>query len=66
MITTPISADSKRGFITMKRIKIFLLNANLAENLNNFACLSIHKEYIKEIPNFNNKVLSNFNQMKNC
>ena len=55
VLVTPISiADSERSFSTMKRIKTFLRNTMLQDKLNSLACLSIHKEDISKIRNYNN------------
>ena len=54
LVTPTSTADSERCFSTMKRIKSFLRNAMSQERLNSLACLSIHKEYISEIRDFNN------------
>ena len=65
VLVTPISTvDSERSFSTMKRIKTFLRNTMLQGRLNSLACLSIHKECISKIPEYNNKVINIFSQIK--
>ena len=65
VLVTPIStADSERSFSTMKRIKTYLPNIMLQDKLNSLACLSIHKEYINKIRDYNNKVINIFAQIK--
>lgn len=65
VLVTPISsADSERSFSTLKRIKTFLRNTMSQDRLNSLACLSIHKEYINSIKDFNNKVIDTFARMK--
>ena len=65
VLVKPIStADSERSFSTMKRIKTFLRNTMLQDKLNNLACLSIDKEYISKIRDYNNKVINIFAQIK--
>ena len=65
VLMTPIStADLERSFSTMKRIKTYLQNTMLQDRLNSLACLSIHKEYISKIRDYNNKVINIFAQIK--
>ena len=64
LVTSISTADSGRSFSIMKRIKTFLLNTMLQDRLNSLACLSIHKEYISKIRNYNNKVINIFAQIK--
>ena len=63
---TPIStADSERSFSTLKPITTFLRNTMSQKRLNSLTCLSIHKQYISQIKDFNKKVIDNFAQIKN-
>ena len=65
VLVTPIStADSERSFSTMKQIKTFLRNIILQDRLNSLPCLSIHKEYVSKIRDYNNKVINIFAQIK--
>ena len=65
VLLTPIStADSERSFSTMQRIKTSLPNTMLEDRQNSLACLSIHKEYISKIIDYNNNVIKNFAQIK--
>ena len=64
VLVTPIStADSKRSFSTTKRIKTFLRNTMLQDRLNSLVYLSIQKEYISKITDYNNKVINIFEQI---
>ncbi|RXM99485.1 Zinc finger MYM-type protein 1 [Acipenser ruthenus] len=61
VITTPITtAESERCFSTLKRIKTFLRNSMKTEQLNALAMLSIEKDMMADIPDFNNKVIEKF------
>ena len=65
VLVTPVStADSERSFTTINRIKTFLRNTMLQDRLNSLACLSIHKEYISKIRDYNNKVINIFAQIQ--
>ena len=62
VLVTPIStADSERSFSTMKRMKTFLRNTMLQDRQNS---LSIHKEFISKITDYNNKVINIFTRIK--
>ena len=66
LITTPMTtAESERSFSTLKRIKTFLRNTMLNERLNALAVLSIEKQMISEMKNFNNTVIDVFATSKN-
>ena len=66
LITTPMTtAESERSFSTLKRIKTFLRNTMLNERLNALAMLSIEKQMISEMKNFNNTVIDVFATSKN-
>lgn len=67
ILTTPISsAESERSFSTLKRIKTFLINAMGQDRLNALAVglLSIHKDVILSIPDFNKLVIEHFATIK--
>ena len=58
LITTPMTtAESERCFSTLKRIKTFLRNTMSQDRLNALAMLSMEKKLIKNIPNFNHRVI---------
>ena len=64
-LTTPlVSAESERCFSTLTRIKTFLRNTMTNQRLNALACLSIQKSMIREIPEFNKKVIEKFARSK--
>lgn len=66
VLVTPVAtAEAERCFSTLNRIKTFLRNSMLQERLNALAVLSVHKEYISEIPAFNQKVIETFARQKN-
>ncbi|KAE9522096.1 hypothetical protein AGLY_017515 [Aphis glycines] len=65
IITIPMStAESERCFSTLKRIKTFLRNTIHQERLSALAMLSIEKNLIMNIPDFNNKVIELFASSK--
>ena len=65
IVTSPMSsAEAERCFSTLKRIKSFLRNTMTEKRLNALAMLSIEKEMIKNIENFNSKVIEKFVNMK--
>ncbi|XP_060942472.1 zinc finger MYM-type protein 1-like [Limanda limanda] len=65
LITTPMtSAESGRCFSTLKRIKTFLRNTKTQEHLNALALLSMEKELVRNIPDFNNRVVERFANQK--
>ena len=64
LVTPILTSDSERSFSTMKLIKTFLRNTMSQNRLNSLVCLSIHKEYISKIRDYNNKVISIFAQIK--
>lgn len=65
-LTTPVAtAEAERCFSTLKRIKTFLRNTMGQDRLNALAVLSIQKERIAEILDFNQKVIENFASKKN-
>ncbi len=65
IITTPMTtAESERCFSTLKRIKTFLRNTMTQDRLNALAMLSIEKKLVKDIPDFNTKVIEKFVNQK--
>lgn len=65
IITIPIStAESKRCFPTLKRIKTFLHNTMHQEKLLALAMLSIERNFVMNITDFNNKVIEMFANSK--
>ncbi|KAF4514077.1 UNVERIFIED_CONTAM: hypothetical protein B566_EDAN018909 [Ephemera danica] len=54
------SAEAERVFSTLKRIKTFLRNSMGEERLNALAMLSIEKQFINSIIDFNKKVIDRF------
>ncbi|KAL1005408.1 hypothetical protein UPYG_G00058730 [Umbra pygmaea] len=66
LITIPMTTtESERCFSTLKRIKEFLRNTMSQERLNALAILSIENRLIREIPDFNGKVIEKFASLKN-
>lgn len=66
LITMPMTtSESERCFSTLKRIKTFLRSTMSEERLCALAMLSIEKEMIAEIPNFNERVIDRFATTKN-
>ncbi|XP_016119634.1 uncharacterized protein, partial [Sinocyclocheilus grahami] len=65
IITTPMTtAESERCFSTLKRIKTFLRNTMTQDRLNALAMLSIEKKLVRDIPDFNKKVIEKFVNQK--
>ena len=64
-LATPlVSVESERCFSTLGRIKTFMRNTMTNQRLNALACLSIQKDMIREIPDFNQKVIEKFARSK--
>lgn len=65
LITTPMTtAESERCFFTLKRIKTFLRNTMSQDRLNALAMLSMEKKLVRDIPDFNKKVIERFATQK--
>ena len=65
LIATPMTtAESERCFSTLKRIKTFLRNTMAQDRLNALAMLSMEKNLIQNIPDFNTKVIEKFATQK--
>lgn len=66
LITMPMTTvEAERDFSTLKRIKTFLRSTMSQERLNALACLSIEQQFIRSIPNFNERVIDKFAAKKN-
>ncbi|KAJ8349613.1 hypothetical protein SKAU_G00247430 [Synaphobranchus kaupii] len=65
IITTPMTtAESERCFSTLKRIKTFFRNTMSQDRLNALAMLSMEKKLVKDIPDFNHRVIEKFASLK--
>ena len=65
VITTPMTtAKPERCFSTLKRLKTFLRNTMKNDRLNALAMLSINKELVKEMKDFDDRVLEKFVNLK--
>ncbi|XP_074476999.1 zinc finger MYM-type protein 1-like [Sebastes fasciatus] len=65
LITTPMTtAESERCFSTLKRIKTFLRNTMTQDRLNALAMLSMEKKLVRNMPDFNKKVIERFATQK--
>ncbi|KAJ1179402.1 hypothetical protein NDU88_004636 [Pleurodeles waltl] len=65
LITTPMTtSESERCFSTLSRIKTFLRNTIIEERLNALAMLSIERDLVKRIPDFNIQVIEKFAAIK--
>ncbi|XP_049319200.1 uncharacterized protein LOC111190798 [Astyanax mexicanus] len=65
LITTPMTtAEAERCFSTLKRIKTFLRNAMGQERLNALAMLSMERELVRNMPDFNESVIDHFAAFK--
>ena len=66
VLTIPMtSAEAERCFSTLKRIKTFLRNSMTEERLSALAMISIERNLIMDIPDFNQRVIDKFASMKN-
>ncbi|XP_076259361.1 zinc finger MYM-type protein 1-like [Rhynchophorus ferrugineus] len=67
LVTTPmITSEAGRCFSTLKHIKTFLKNSMAEDHLTALSMLSIEKQFISEIDNFNDKVITRFANKKEC
>ncbi|CAH1961462.1 unnamed protein product [Acanthoscelides obtectus] len=65
IITTPMStSEAERCFSTLKRIKSFLRNSMGNERLNALAMMSVNKNLVHNISNFDEKVMEHFISQK--
>jgi len=63
--TIPMTTtEAKRSFSTLKRIKTFLRNSMMEDRLTALAMLSIEKQMINNIQNFNEEVINRFAEKK--
>ena len=66
LVVTPMAtAEPERCFSTLKRIKTFLRSTMTNERLSALGMLSIEKNMIAEIKDFNEKVMDHFASVKN-
>ena len=66
LVVTPMAtAEPERCFSILKRIKTFLRSTMTNERLSPLGMLSIEKNIIAEIKNFNEKVMDHFASVKN-
>nr|CAH7748501.1 unnamed protein product [Callosobruchus chinensis] len=65
IVTTPMTtAEAERTFSTLKRIKTFLRNTILNDRLNALVMMSINRNLVHQINNFDDKVMEKFISMK--
>jgi hypothetical protein len=65
-LTIPVStAESKRCFSALKRVKTYLRNSMGQERVNALAVLNIHNDVIADTPRFNQKVIELLASQKN-
>jgi hypothetical protein len=65
LINTPMpTAEAERCFSTLKRIKTFLRNSMGQERLNALAMLSMERELVLNMRDFNEKVIDRFAALK--
>ncbi|XP_051985508.1 zinc finger MYM-type protein 1-like [Xyrauchen texanus] len=65
LITTPMTtAEAERCFSTLTRVKTFLRNSMGQERLNALAMLSMERELVLNMPDFNEKVIDRFAALK--
>lgn len=65
IITTPMTtAEAERCFSTLKRIKTFIRNTMAQDRLNALAILSMEKNLVTDMTDFNQKVIDKFASQK--
>ena len=65
LITTPMTtAEAERCFSTLKRIKTFLRNSMGQDRLNAVAMLSMERELVRNMPDFNKRFIDHFAALK--
>lgn len=65
LVTIPMTtSEAERCFSTLKRVKTFLRSTMAQERLTALAMLSIEKDFVRNISNFNDKVIDKFAQKK--
>ncbi|XP_053156922.1 uncharacterized protein LOC128347007 [Hemicordylus capensis] len=60
LVTTPMTAKAEQTSSALQKIKTFLQNTVSEERLDALAMLSIEKEMIKDIPDFNHRTIELF------
>ena len=66
MVTIPMStSEAERCFSTLKRIKTFLRNTMTQDRLSALAMLSIEKQLVRKMQDFNQRVIDKFAAQKN-
>ncbi|CAH1996836.1 unnamed protein product [Acanthoscelides obtectus] len=58
------TSEAERNFSTLKRIKTFLRNTMTQDRLTALSMLSIEKEFISTMENFNGKAIDKFAAQK--
>nr|CAH7765798.1 unnamed protein product [Callosobruchus chinensis] len=58
------TAEAERTFSTLKRIKTFLRNTMLNDRLNALVMMSINRNVVHQINNFDDEVMEKFISMK--
>lgn len=65
ILTTPMNTtDAERCFSTLKRVKILLRNSMSNDKPNALAMMSINRDFVREISNFDEKVLEKFESLE--
>nr|CAH7765391.1 unnamed protein product [Callosobruchus chinensis] len=65
IVTIPMTtAGAERSFSTLKRIKTFLRSSMNQERLTALAMLSIERQFIQDLPDFNEAVITKFAEMQ--
>ncbi|CAH2281680.1 zinc finger MYM-type 1-like [Pelobates cultripes] len=66
LITTPMpTSESDRCFSTVKKIKTFLQSSMVEHRLEALSMLSVERELVNNIPDFNNRIIEKFAALKN-
>lgn len=65
LITTPMTTpEAERRFSTLKTVKTFLSNTMVEEHLNTLAMLSVERALIRNMPDFNQRVIDHFSRLE--
>ncbi|KAA8592104.1 hypothetical protein FQN60_017559 [Etheostoma spectabile] len=64
LINSPMTAEAERCFLTLRRVKTFLQNSMGQERLNTLAMLSMERELVLSMPDFNEKSIDRFVVLK--
>lgn len=65
LITTPMTTtEAQRRRSTLKRVKALLSNTRVPGHLNTLAMLSVERTLIRNMPDFNQRVINHFSRLE--